>query len=202
MAAQQPGAPQRFSKERQDTTPLPPQLWSYHPRLCGAKAKTEKRVVQGNTGAYGADPLLNSQFPILRRAYARSSEAVRTTATVIAATANVASSMPSPSQTPPSPSLPCFHCHALPPSHNLEDLPCLQSMTWTMENRRSSPADKVAIITLKLHDYSKSPSGETEVKFQLTRDTLEAMLRSMTYIREQLNAVGTSSGPASKKQKQ
>ncbi|TKY62806.1 FAR1-RELATED SEQUENCE 3 [Spatholobus suberectus] len=97
---------------------------------------------------------------------------------------------------------PCFQCHAVAPSDNLENLPCLKSMTWTMENRGSSPADRVAIISLKLHDYSKSPSGETEVKFRLTRDTLEAMLRSMTYISEQLNAVGTSSEPANKKQKQ
>ncbi|RDX60899.1 Protein FAR1-RELATED SEQUENCE 3, partial [Mucuna pruriens] len=97
---------------------------------------------------------------------------------------------------------PCFQSDAVAPSDSLENLPCLKSMTWTMENRGSSPADRVAIISLKLHDYSKSPSGETEVKFQLTRDTLEAMLRSMTYISEQLSAVGTSSGPANKKQKQ
>ncbi|ESW33826.1 hypothetical protein PHAVU_001G101700 [Phaseolus vulgaris] len=96
---------------------------------------------------------------------------------------------------------PCFQCDAVAPSDDLESLPCLKSMTWTMENRGSSPADRVAIISLKLHDYSKSPSGETEVKFHLTRDTLEAMLRSMTYIREQLNTVETSSGPTNKKQK-
>ncbi|KAI4300986.1 hypothetical protein L6164_034307 [Bauhinia variegata] len=87
-------------------------------------------------------------------------------------------------------------------SENLENLPRLKSMTWTMENRGSSQADKVAIISLKLHDYSMSPLGETEVKFQLSRDTLEAMLRSMTYITEQLSKVGTSSEPANKKQKQ
>lgn len=39
----------------------------------------------------------------------------------------------------------------------------------------------------QLQDYTKSPLGETEVKFQLTRDTLEAMLRSMTYINDQLS---------------
>ncbi|XP_045797616.1 protein FAR1-RELATED SEQUENCE 3-like [Trifolium pratense] len=83
-----------------------------------------------------------------------------------------------------------------------ENFPSLKSMTWTMENRGSSPADRVAIISLKLHDYSKSPLGETEVKFQVTRDTLEAMLRSMTYISEQLRAVPTSSRLATKKQKQ
>ncbi|XP_004493270.1 uncharacterized protein [Cicer arietinum] len=98
----------------------------------------------------------------------------------------------------------CFPCD-IASSENLvleENLPYLKSMTWTMENRGLSPADKVAIISLKLHDYSKSPLGETEVKFQLTRDTLEAMLRSMTYISDQLNAVGTSSRPANKKQRQ
>lgn len=42
------------------------------------------------------------------------------------------------------------------------------------------------MLILQLQDYSKSPLGETEVKFQLTKDTLEAMLRSMTYINEQL----------------
>ncbi|XP_020960303.1 uncharacterized protein LOC107604744 isoform X1 [Arachis ipaensis] len=82
----------------------------------------------------------------------------------------------------------CFQCDTAP-AENLGNLPCVKSMTWTMENRGSSPADRVAIINLKLHDYSKSPLGETEVKFQLTKDTLEAMLRSMTYISEQLSAV-------------
>ncbi|CAJ1918283.1 unnamed protein product [Sphenostylis stenocarpa] len=96
---------------------------------------------------------------------------------------------------------PCFQCDAVAPCDDAESLPYLKSMTWTMENRGSSPADRVAIISLKLHDYSNSPSGETEVKFHLTKDTLEAMLRSMTYIREQLNAVETSSGPPNKKQK-
>ncbi|XP_042495289.1 uncharacterized protein LOC122074503 isoform X2 [Macadamia integrifolia] len=63
-----------------------------------------------------------------------------------------------------------------------------------------------------LQDYTKSPLGETEVRFQLTRDTLEAMLRSMAYISEQLsmayvgeqltNIVGSSSEPLQKKQRQ
>lgn len=42
---------------------------------------------------------------------------------------------------------------------------------------------------LQLQDYTKSSSGETEVKFQLTKDTLEAMLRSLTYISEQLSSM-------------
>ncbi|KAJ6757633.1 COMM DOMAIN-CONTAINING PROTEIN 9 [Salix koriyanagi] len=73
----------------------------------------------------------------------------------------------------------------------------------TLENCNPSSANRVAIVTLKLQDYSKTSSGETEVKFQLSRDTVEAMLRSMTYINEQLSSrVGTTSGPAQKKQKQ
>ncbi|XP_010251635.1 PREDICTED: uncharacterized protein LOC104593473 [Nelumbo nucifera] len=89
------------------------------------------------------------------------------------------------------------------PSDNLGILPRLKSMTWTMENRKSKPADRVAVISLKLQDYAKSPLGETEVKFQLTKDTLEAMLRSMAYISEQLsNIAGPSSGPLQKKMRQ
>ncbi|KAJ6379789.1 hypothetical protein OIU76_016441 [Salix suchowensis] len=61
-------------------------------------------------------------------------------------------------------------------------------MTWTAENCNPSSANRVAIVTLKLQDYSKTSSGETEVKFQLSRDTVEAMLRSMTYINEQLSS--------------
>ena len=39
---------------------------------------------------------------------------------------------------------------------------------------------------------TETTSGESEVKFQVSRDTLGAMLRSMAYIREQLsNAVST-----------
>lgn len=89
------------------------------------------------------------------------------------------------------------------PPGNMGSLPCLKSMTWTMEKSNSVPGNRVAVISLKLQDYTKSPSGEIEVKFQLTKDTLEAMLRSLTYINEQLSSLAaTSSGPAQKKQKQ
>ncbi|XP_059668234.1 uncharacterized protein LOC132313473 isoform X2 [Cornus florida] len=87
------------------------------------------------------------------------------------------------------------------PPDNLGILPRLKSMTWTLENLNTTN-NRVAIVSLKLQDYTKSPLGETEVKFQLTRDTLEAMLRSMTYISEQLSLVGSSSGPSQKKQRQ
>ncbi|KAL3632653.1 hypothetical protein CASFOL_025637 [Castilleja foliolosa] len=62
----------------------------------------------------------------------------------------------------------------------------VKSMTWSVENKSVVPANRVALITLKLQDYTKSPLNETEVKFQLNRDTLDAMLRSMSYISEQL----------------
>ncbi|KAJ0053202.1 hypothetical protein Pint_02601 [Pistacia integerrima] len=71
----------------------------------------------------------------------------------------------------------------------LGSLPCLKSMTWTMEKSNSVPGNRVALISLKLQDYSMSSSGEIEVKFQLTKDILEAMLRSLTYISEQLSSL-------------
>lgn len=41
---------------------------------------------------------------------------------------------------------------------------------------------------LQLQD-TETTTGESEVKFQVSRDTLGAMLRSMAYIREQLSIV-------------
>ncbi|KAL3651846.1 hypothetical protein CASFOL_004848 [Castilleja foliolosa] len=60
--------------------------------------------------------------------------------------------------------------------------PMLKSMSY-ISQKLSTPANKVAIINLKLQD---STTGETEVKFQVSKDTLGSMLRSMAYIREQL----------------
>ncbi|KAI3444228.1 hypothetical protein Pfo_000893 [Paulownia fortunei] len=73
------------------------------------------------------------------------------------------------------------------PPEILGVLPRVKSMTWTVENKSVVPANRVAIITLKLQDYTKSPSNEMEVRFQLTRDTLEAVLRSLAYINKQLS---------------
>ncbi|MBA0780566.1 hypothetical protein Gotri_004656 [Gossypium trilobum] len=66
-------------------------------------------------------------------------------------------------------------------------LSCFKSMTWVIENKKEVEACKVAVINLKLHDYSKNPLGETEVQFRLTKVTLEPMLRSMAYISQQLS---------------
>lgn len=46
-------------------------------------------------------------------------------------------------------------------------------------------------LMVQLQD-TETTSGESEVKFQVSRDTLGAMLRSMAYIREQLSAVSIS----------
>nr|GMD21425.1 protein FAR1-RELATED SEQUENCE 3 [Ipomoea batatas]GME04129.1 protein FAR1-RELATED SEQUENCE 3 [Ipomoea batatas]GME11252.1 protein FAR1-RELATED SEQUENCE 3 [Ipomoea batatas] len=70
---------------------------------------------------------------------------------------------------------------------NMVSLPCLKSMTWVMENKSSTPANRVAVINLKLQDYSRSTPQESEVKFQLSKVTLEPMLKSMAYISEQLS---------------
>ncbi|XP_019197791.1 PREDICTED: protein FAR1-RELATED SEQUENCE 3 isoform X2 [Ipomoea nil] len=70
---------------------------------------------------------------------------------------------------------------------NMVSLPCLKSMTWVMENKSSTPANRVAVINLKLQDYSRSTPQESEVKFQLSKITLEPMLKSMAYISEQLS---------------
>ncbi|KAF7154427.1 hypothetical protein RHSIM_Rhsim01G0121100 [Rhododendron simsii] len=40
----------------------------------------------------------------------------------------------------------------------------------------------------ELQDYGKTPSGEADVQFRLTRGTLEPMLKSMAYISQQLSA--------------
>ncbi|KAB1226601.1 Protein FAR1-RELATED SEQUENCE 3 [Morella rubra] len=73
------------------------------------------------------------------------------------------------------------------PPENMVALPCLKSMTWVMENKNSTPGNRVAVINLKLQDYMRTPSAESEVKFQLSRVSLEPMLRSMAYISEQLS---------------
>ncbi|KAJ1386420.1 Zinc finger, PMZ-type [Sesbania bispinosa] len=73
------------------------------------------------------------------------------------------------------------------PHENMVVLPRLKSMTWGMENTNSTPGNKVANINLKLQHSSRIPSTEFEVKFQVSRVTLEPILKSMTQISEQLS---------------
>lgn len=73
-------------------------------------------------------------------------------------------------------------------------LPRLKAMTWNMANPDEESTDPAAVINLKLqNDGEPSSSGELEVKFQLAKDTLETMLKTMYSIRDQLsNAAETS----------
>lgn len=74
-------------------------------------------------------------------------------------------------------------------------LPRLKAMTWNMGNSISDSTDQVAVINLKLQGDTRSSSGDTEVKFQLAKDTLDTMLKSMYFIRDQMSNVDdTSSG--------
>ncbi|OIW06150.1 hypothetical protein TanjilG_01777 [Lupinus angustifolius] len=72
------------------------------------------------------------------------------------------------------------------PVDNTVVLNSFKSMTWVIENKSSSPFSKVAVINMKLQDYGKSPSGERNVQFRVTRVTLEPMLKSMVHISQQL----------------
>ncbi|CAL5327428.1 unnamed protein product [Camellia sinensis] len=69
-------------------------------------------------------------------------------------------------------------------------LPRLKAMTWNMANPDTELTDPVAVINLKLQNDTQSNAGEMDVKFQLAKDTLETMLRSMYCIRDQLSDNG------------
>ncbi|KAM7254043.1 hypothetical protein ACFE04_031725 [Oxalis oulophora] len=69
-------------------------------------------------------------------------------------------------------------------------LPRLKAMTWNMANQDSEVAEPAAVINLKLQSDTQSLSREQEVKFQLPKDTLETMLKSMHSIRNQLSDIG------------
>ncbi|KAG6522608.1 uncharacterized protein LOC122053038 [Zingiber officinale] len=70
-------------------------------------------------------------------------------------------------------------------------VPRLKAMTWNKVNQSQDSADNVAVINLKLQD-DQSISGEREVKFQLAKDTLETMLKSMYFIRDQMSDSDTT----------
>lgn len=66
-----------------------------------------------------------------------------------------------------------------------DTLPSLMTMTWNMANENLESTDPVAIINLKSN--TRPDSGDTDVNFQLAKDTLETMLKSMYSIRDQLS---------------
>ncbi|XP_020087714.1 COMM domain-containing protein 9-like isoform X2 [Ananas comosus] len=65
-------------------------------------------------------------------------------------------------------------------------LPRLKAMTWDMKENQDS-SERAAIVGLKLQGDTQSLSGEREVKFQLAKDTLDTMLKSMYFIRDQMS---------------
>ncbi|GMH01154.1 hypothetical protein Nepgr_002993 [Nepenthes gracilis] len=74
-------------------------------------------------------------------------------------------------------------------------VPRLKAMTWNMANSEmeAESINPVAVIKLKLQDDGSSQPGEVEVKFQVAKDSLDTMLRSMYCIRDQLSdTAGTS----------
>ncbi|KAG5064535.1 hypothetical protein AAZX31_02G256700 [Glycine max] len=73
------------------------------------------------------------------------------------------------------------------PPENMVVYPCLKSLTWVMENRNSTPGNRVAVISLKLQDYSRIPSTESEVKFNLSKVSLEPLFNHMVNISDQLS---------------
>ncbi|XP_072989488.1 uncharacterized protein [Typha latifolia] len=72
-------------------------------------------------------------------------------------------------------------------------LPHLKTMTWNV-NENQEPSEHAAVMCLKLQGNAESLSGQTEVKFQLTKDTLDTMLKSMYYIRDQISNVDDTNG--------
>lgn len=47
----------------------------------------------------------------------------------------------------------------------------------------------IQVGLVQLQDDTQSLSGEKDVKFQLAKDTLETMLKSMYYVRDQLSTI-------------
>ncbi|CAD5195741.1 unnamed protein product [Musa acuminata subsp. malaccensis] len=75
-------------------------------------------------------------------------------------------------------------------------LPRLKAMTCNVVNQNQDSVEHVAVMNLKLQGDTQSSSDETQVKFQLARDTLETMLKSMYFIRDQMSSGdATSNGP-------
>ncbi|KAG6753213.1 hypothetical protein POTOM_043260 [Populus tomentosa] len=78
------------------------------------------------------------------------------------------------------------------------DFPRLKAMTWNMANQDAAQGtDPVAVINLKLRlcfvQLQDDTQSHLEVKFQLGKDTLETMVKSMYCIRDQLSDLGGAS---------
>ncbi|KAL9261590.1 hypothetical protein AKJ16_DCAP05934 [Drosera capensis] len=73
-------------------------------------------------------------------------------------------------------------------------VPNLKAVTWNMASSETEAdnSDPVAVINLKLQNAAPAQSTETEVKFQLAKDSVDTMLSSMYSIRDQLSDMVSS----------
>ncbi|GAB2221351.1 hypothetical protein Droror1_Dr00012526 [Drosera rotundifolia] len=74
-------------------------------------------------------------------------------------------------------------------SENKVTVPNLKAVTWNMASSEieADNSDPVAVINLKLQNAAPAQSTETEVKFQLAKDSMDTMLSSMYSVRDQLS---------------
>ncbi|MBA0609262.1 hypothetical protein Godav_021343, partial [Gossypium davidsonii] len=64
-------------------------------------------------------------------------------------------------------------------------LPRLKTMTWNLATQDSEVREPVAVINLKLQNDMQCPQ-ESDLSFQLAKETLDTMLKSVYSIRDQL----------------
>ncbi|KAK1379762.1 COMM domain-containing protein [Heracleum sosnowskyi] len=69
-------------------------------------------------------------------------------------------------------------------------LPRFKTMTWDMVSQEGELMEPLAVINLKLQSNAHTQTKETDVKFQLAKNTLNTMMQSMYCIRDQLSDIG------------
>lgn len=72
-------------------------------------------------------------------------------------------------------------------------LPRLKAMTWNMATQDTEVTEPVAVFNLKLQNDKQASQGELDLKFQLSKETLDTMLKSMYCIKDQLSNLGETS---------
>ncbi|KAM0946580.1 putative COMM domain-containing protein [Dioscorea sansibarensis] len=72
-------------------------------------------------------------------------------------------------------------------------LPHLKAMPSDMVNEKEDSTGQVPVVNLELQSDNQHLSGETEIKFQLGKDALETMLKSMYSTRDHWSNGGQSS---------
>ncbi|XP_073135184.1 uncharacterized protein [Henckelia pumila] len=75
-------------------------------------------------------------------------------------------------------------------SKDPESVPRLKAMTWNMANQNVQHSEPVAVINLRLQSDAQSNLGDKNVKFELAKDSMEMMLKSMYSVKEQLSDPG------------